>query len=522
MNTKSRWLTVVAYAVAMAWVESAVVFYLRTMFDRIIPYQEHPLPLIGGLGPAELVREAATLVMLLTVGMLAGRNWRSRLGYSAIAFGVWDIFYYIFLKWMCHWPRSLFDWDILFLLPLPWWGPVIAPVSIALLMILWGTLVSTWEIPPAQGRSEWKAWLLNFVGVAIALYVFMADTLRVADQGVVALRNVLPHVFNWPLFCFALLLMSAPIIQVLWRLRLRGTTAPSFNYERWISHFERNRRNRPEPDWTAPIPVLPADIPSLLSSLAQFQLGDGGGPASLIARDAERFRGSAPQMRKLVDLWFAEEREHSRLLGCAVDNLGGQRITSHWSFSAFCQARRVLGVRFELQVLLLTEITSTAYYRLLQRHCRIPALESMCALILRDEGGHVAFHRDRLATAGRSPAGFLGRLWAAQFCVCGYAAGTMLWINHAPCLKKLGATTREFYAEVARELRRFLRLLAVQERRSRATVGEFRGAWISNFPSSLPAPSGRGGIVGPSIAVSQLGTLPGVEDASPSAFGRTK
>jgi hypothetical protein len=493
MNTKSRWLTVVTYAIAMAWVESAVVYYLRTMFDRIVPYQEHPLPLIGGLGPAELVREAATLVMLLTVGMLAGRTWRARLGYSAIAFGVWDIFYYVFLKWMCHWPHSLNDWDILFLLPLPWWGPVIAPVSIALLMILWGTLVTTWDIPPAKGRSEWKAWTLNFIGVATALYVFMADTLRVADQGVVALRNVLPHAFNWPLFTLALLLMSAPIIQVLWRLRQAERHSPSrpdLNYHRWISHFERNRQDRPEPDWTAPIPVLPADMSSLLSSLAQFQLGDGGGPASLIARDAERFRGSTPEMRKLVDLWFAEEREHSRLLGCAVDNLGGQRIQSHWSFSAFCQARRIFGVRFELQVLLLTEITSTAYYRLLQRHCRIPALESMCALILRDEGGHVAFHRDRLATAGRSPVGFFGRLWALQFCLCGYSAGTMLWINHAPCLTKLGATTREFYSEVTRELRRFLHLIALQaERRKREAGFEELQPCKPSFPSARP--SGR-------------------------------
>src|SRR5207302_834471 len=108
MRNKSRWFTVVTYAIAMAWVESAVVFYLRTMLNRIIPHQEHPLPLIGGLGPAELIREVATLVMLLTVGILAGRNWRSRLGYSAIAFGVWDIFYYVFLRFLCNWPGSIF------------------------------------------------------------------------------------------------------------------------------------------------------------------------------------------------------------------------------------------------------------------------------------------------------------------------------------------------------------------------------------------------------------------------------
>ena len=74
------------------------------------------------------MREAATLVMLLAVGMLAGADVAPRLGYTAIAFGVWDIFYYVFLRVIGGWPRSLFDWDILFLLPLPWWGPVLAPV----------------------------------------------------------------------------------------------------------------------------------------------------------------------------------------------------------------------------------------------------------------------------------------------------------------------------------------------------------------------------------------------------------
>jgi hypothetical protein len=198
---------------AMAWVESAVVFYLRTMIDRIDPYQPNPLPVIGKLGPAELVREAATLVMLLTVGMLAGRNWRSRLGYTAVAFGVWDISYYVFLRKMCGWPHSLLDWDILFLLPLPWWGPVLAPVLIALLMIAWGTLTCQVERARFSWRSDITAWGINMLGTGLALYVFMADTIRVANQGVDALRNVLPVRFNWPLFGIALLLMTAPIFQ---------------------------------------------------------------------------------------------------------------------------------------------------------------------------------------------------------------------------------------------------------------------------------------------------------------------
>jgi hypothetical protein len=480
MNNGKRWLVVVMYAAAMAWVESAVVYYLRTMLNRIEPYQAEPLPIIGGLGTAELVREAATLVMLLMVGVLAGRNWRSRLGYSAIAFGTWDIFYYVFLKVLCDWPNSLLDWDVLFLLPLPWWGPVLAPVSIALLMILWGTLASGWDIRPTGRSSEWIAWLLNFLGMGLALYVFMADTLRVAPQGIDALRNLLPEWFNWPLFCVSLVLMAAPILQLLWQLHKQSIeNRPQLDAHKWLTHFRRNREHRPEPDWGDVPPLAPSVLRPLIRSLEQFQLGDGGGPASLIARDAERFRSSTPEMRTLVDLWFAEEREHSRLLGSAVDHLGGKRIASHWSFSAFCECRRMLGVRFELQVLLLTEITSTAYYRLLQRHSPIPALAAMCALILRDEGGHVAFHRDRLRCAGRSPHGLHGALWAAQFCLCGYGAATMLWVNHGKCLQALGGSRTEYYREVTLELRRFLKSLPLD------IPSEFREQAVMSTQRSL-------------------------------------
>jgi len=212
MKEGKRWLTVAAYAVGMAWVESAVVFYLRKLSDRIDPYQTQLLPPVDGLAGVELIREAATLLMLFTVGMLAGKDWRSRWGYSAIAFGVWDIFYYIFLKVIVGWPNSLWDWDILFLLPLPWWGPVIAPVLIATLMIVWGTLASQWE-HQRPFRSEWRAWSFNFAGCALALYVFMEDAIRVAGRGEDALRMLLPVRFDWPLFCLALLLMTAPVLS---------------------------------------------------------------------------------------------------------------------------------------------------------------------------------------------------------------------------------------------------------------------------------------------------------------------
>ena len=207
---RTRWAVVIAFAIAMAWVESASVLYIRTLVDRIEPHQPEPLPLYGSLGNVELWREAATLVMLATLGMLAGRTWRQRAGYAAIAFGTWDIFYYVFLRIMSGWPRTLLDWDILFLLPLPWWGPVLAPVSIAVVMIIWGTLAT--QSRDEQTDARWAVALAG-VGIVLALAVFMTDAWSALPHGRDAVVRVLPTTFNWPLFLVALLLMASPALH---------------------------------------------------------------------------------------------------------------------------------------------------------------------------------------------------------------------------------------------------------------------------------------------------------------------
>ena len=212
MSERTRWAVVMAFAIAMAYLEAATVFYIRALVDRIEPYQANPLPMHGSLGTVELWREAATLVMLATLGILAGRTWRRRVGYAAIAFGAWDIFYYVFLRLISGWPRTLLDWDILFLLPLPWWGPVLAPVCIALLMILWGTLATQSRAAATDGR--WS-WVLGWVGITLALAVFMIDAWRALPGGRDAVLQVLPTTFNWRLFGAALLLMTAPLASAL-------------------------------------------------------------------------------------------------------------------------------------------------------------------------------------------------------------------------------------------------------------------------------------------------------------------
>src|SRR5687768_14371358 len=221
MCPKHRWIIIAVFATAMGYLESAVVFYLRTMVNRLQPYQPEPLPNFGGLAAPELAREFATMVMLLTVGWLAGRTWRGRIGFALLTFGIWDIAYYIFLIPLTNWPNSITDWDILFLIPLLWWGPVWSPISIALLMIAFGILTTILE----QGEPPiWPRRVSNIrctVGIVLALYVFMADAIAIAARGEQALRNLLPTTFNCPLFAIAWILMFIPVLDMSHQLATR-------------------------------------------------------------------------------------------------------------------------------------------------------------------------------------------------------------------------------------------------------------------------------------------------------------
>jgi hypothetical protein len=211
VRAKSRWLVVAVFALAMAWVESAVVHYLRTYLERIQPYQANPLPTAFNFGEIEVVREAATLVMLALVGWLAGKNLRSSCGYALIAFGVWDIAYYGFLHLMNGWPQSLFDWDLLFLIPLPWWGPVWAPMLISVLMIALGSILTVLPRHAVLSHPGRSAWIVAATGAALALYTFMADAIQLLPTDEAAMRSLLPVTFQWPLFLIAVGLMSAPV-----------------------------------------------------------------------------------------------------------------------------------------------------------------------------------------------------------------------------------------------------------------------------------------------------------------------
>ena len=131
----ARLAALTAFAIAMGHLEAMVVVYIRHILG-VVPAPEHLDRAVFEQVPrwiisAEQGREAATLIMLLALGYLAGRRPLTKLAVFLFAFGVWDIFYYVSLKVLIGWPASLQTMDLLFLLPVPWFAPVWLPVTIA-------------------------------------------------------------------------------------------------------------------------------------------------------------------------------------------------------------------------------------------------------------------------------------------------------------------------------------------------------------------------------------------------------
>jgi hypothetical protein len=187
------------FAIAMAYLEAAVVVYLRKVYGITDLISSVPA-FDSQIGMIELGRELATLIMLFAVGWAVGSNFRSRAGYAIFAFGLWDIFYYIWLRVMIGWPRSLLEPDLLFLIPLPWWGPVLSPVLIALLMVISGAVLDSAEdLGISVEISRFNGGILGF-SVLIMLYTFMRDALALLPSDVQTLSQVKLTNFNWPVF----------------------------------------------------------------------------------------------------------------------------------------------------------------------------------------------------------------------------------------------------------------------------------------------------------------------------------
>lgn len=218
-------VVVTIFSMAMGLLESAVVIYLREIL-----YPEgfgFPLsPVQPDLMLTELAREAATIIMLLGVGFLAGRNSQERFAWFLYAFAIWDIFYYVFLWLLIGWPSSLMTYDVLFLLPSTWIGPVITPLLVSLSMIAFALLILIMNRQKVAIRIPGISWLLLITGSVILILGFIWDysefimeSMTIRDIWTLPKEEVLklatryvPRKFNWFLFILGELMILSGIL----------------------------------------------------------------------------------------------------------------------------------------------------------------------------------------------------------------------------------------------------------------------------------------------------------------------
>ena len=184
------WLTI--WGMAFAYIEASIVVYLRKIYYPT-GFSFPAILIDPDIAAVELIREVTTLVFMWAVAELTYRTFQCRLAVFMFLFGIWDIFYYVFLKATLNWPASLFDWDILFLVPLPWVGPVWAPVVVSMGMIWAGITIL---IRNEQGRPLDLGRGFMLLEVAAGLVIIVSFII----PGQVVLTQTLPQHFPWYLF----------------------------------------------------------------------------------------------------------------------------------------------------------------------------------------------------------------------------------------------------------------------------------------------------------------------------------
>jgi hypothetical protein len=201
------------FSIAMGYLETAVVVYLRALY-----YPSgfgFPMKTIDhGNAVTEFWREVATIIMLYSAGWLAGKNKAERFAWFMYSFAIWDIFYYVFLKALINWPDSLLTWDILFLIPVPWVGPVLAPCLVCLAMIGLAFLMIYFSHKGMKANLVRSERLLIITGCLIIVISFIKDYLGnlsihhdfniwtpVSQSQLFAdFMNFVPETYSWWLF----------------------------------------------------------------------------------------------------------------------------------------------------------------------------------------------------------------------------------------------------------------------------------------------------------------------------------
>jgi hypothetical protein len=221
-------LVAIVFSIAFAYIEAAVVVYLRAIFHPngftfpmsafAVTAQSKRLLL------TEVGREVATLALIFTAAWLFGATRQQRAAWFLVIFAVWDVFYYVWLKVLLNWPATLMDWDILFLIPMMWASPIVCPVLVSVIVFALGVMILH---RGAQGRplivtgADWLGWSAAAVVVVVS---FCLGGTHIAEPNYAAY-------FSWPLFVIGCVVGAITSVRSLCRLpalqSLQAVASPS-------------------------------------------------------------------------------------------------------------------------------------------------------------------------------------------------------------------------------------------------------------------------------------------------------
>jgi len=238
MNTsrdsiRNKIIFLMLFSIAMGFLEASVVVYLRQLYypeGFSFPVKIMALDALS----IEYLREFSSIVMLFSLAIIAGRNFYERFSYFLLCFGIWDIFYYVWLKVLLNWPQSLLTWDILFLIPVTWAGPVLAPVICALTMIVIGSSILSFQQQGYRVRMTILEWILLFLGALIILITFLWEySTIIIQEGYLSrittlatdpyfkkvIAEHIPTFFNWYLFIIGEGFIISCLVLFCWRTK---------------------------------------------------------------------------------------------------------------------------------------------------------------------------------------------------------------------------------------------------------------------------------------------------------------
>ena len=202
------------FSMSMGLLETAVVIYLRKIYYPA-GFQFPLVNMDSSLIFTEILREAATIVMLLTISFLSGNNKSQKFSFFIFSFAVWDLSYYFFLKVLINWPESILTWDALFLIPVPWLGPVLAPCLVSVTMIIFSLKILFLNEKGINTKFNSMENFFLILGTFILVISFtwnylkfhfmsnssISDHINIVNSSMIGeMSSYIPSEFNWSLF----------------------------------------------------------------------------------------------------------------------------------------------------------------------------------------------------------------------------------------------------------------------------------------------------------------------------------